>query len=355
MGELIIKTHDFEASKNQLKVFSEQTPTDLELLKVDISGGFLGLGDHKVTGYELNSLTTQIQDYLIDSNTLHIKFIKEFGQVYNALEALDKDYIQAILIAIKAAEKANDKVKVAQKDITKTIELQKKTINVLKQFKEKIDSYKHLGDIDKLWSDSQKIQKDVATITNNIANVAATIKGNSQEISSINKDILDINASTKSQIQAIETLNKFKATLDGCEHLKDVDKLWSQSEKLSKEISGINKKLCSTSTSIESQEQSIDLLLQFKDRLDNYEHLEETDETWNKCKTFEMDIASSKEIINLHEEQIDDLINSLQDMQKQNDERIQTFSKKLMLAYALAGGSIGIAIIEFVLLMLRVL
>lgn len=251
MGELIIKTHDFEASKNQLKVFSEETPTDIELNKVEISGGFLGLGDHKVTGYELNSLTTQIQKNLIDFNSLHTKFIKEFGQVYNALEALDKDYIQAILISIKASEKANSEVKVAQGDIAKTIELQKKTINVLKQFKEKIESYEHLGDVDKLWDASLKIR---------------------EEISSINKDIKNINELAKGQIQA-----------------------------------------------------------------------------------FEMDIITSKDIIKVHEEQIDGLKNSLQEMQKQNNERSQTFSKNLKIAYTLAGSSIGIAIIEFVLLMLRII
>lgn len=97
-----------------------------------------GLGDHNVTGRELNTLASQIQEYLIDFNTLNTKFIKEFGQVYNALEALDKDYIQAILIAIKAAEKANDEVKVAQGDISNAIELQKKTITVLKQFRKRL-------------------------------------------------------------------------------------------------------------------------------------------------------------------------------------------------------------------------
>lgn len=291
MGELIIKTHDFEASKNQLKVFSEQTQTDLELRKVDISGGFLGLGDHKVTGYELNVLTTQIQDYLIDLNSLNTKFIKEFGQVYNALEALDKDYIQAILIAIKAAEKANDEVKIAQGDITKTIELQKKTITVLKQFKEKIESYEHLGDVDKLWDAFLKIR---------------------EEISLINNDIKNINSLAQNQLQAIEMLNQFKITLEECEHLKDIDMLWSQFESFS-------------------------------------------NETGDKCKTFERAIITSNDIINAHEGQIDDLKNCLQEIQKQNDERIQTVSKKLKIAYALAGGSIGIVIIELILHMLRII
>lgn len=334
MSELIIKTHEFEASKKQLKVFSEQTPTDLELRKVEISGGFLGLGDHKVTGYELNSLTTQIQEYLIDFNSLHTKLIKEFGQVYNALEALDKDYIQAILIAIKAAEKANNEVKVAQGDIANTIELQKKTINVLKQFKEKIESYEHIGDVDKLWDTYLKIR---------------------EEISSINSDIKNINVSAKGQIQAIETLNQFKTVLEEYEHLKDIDMLWSQSESFSKEVSGINKKLDDTAISIDSQEQSIGLLVQFKDKLNNYKHLEEIDKIWDKYKSFESDIITSKDIIKVHEGQIDGLRNSLQEMKKENDERSQTFSKKLRTAYVLAGSSIGIAIIEFVLLMLRII
>lgn len=225
MGDFIIKTHDFETYINQLKVFSEQNLTDVELRKVDISGGFLGLGDHKVNGYELNSLTTQIQDNLIYLNSSNIKCLKEFRQVYNALAALDKDYIQAIIIAFKAAEKANNEIKVAQGDITKTIELQKKTINILKQFKKKIESYKHL---------------------------------------------------------------------------------------------------------------------------------EEIDETWVKCKTFEMDIIASKNAMNAHEEQIDSLKNSLHEMQKHIDERSQIISKKLMITYLLAGGSIGIAIIEFFLLMMRI-
>lgn len=334
MSELIIKTHNFEKSKNQLKVFSEQTSTDLELRKVDISGGFLGLGDHKVTGYELNSLTSQIQKYLINFNSLHTKFIKEFGQVYNALEALDKDYIQAILIAIKAAEKANNEVKIAQGDITKTIDLQKKTINVLKQFKEKIESYEHLGNVDKLWNDSLEIRK---------------------KILSINNDIKNIHSSAKKQIQIIETLNQFKTRLEEYNHLKDIDMLWSKSESFNKEMLDISKKLDSIDSLICSQEQSIDLLLKFKNKLDNYEHLEKIDEIWGKYKTFEMDIITSKKYISNYEEQIYSLKNCLQKMQKQNDERTQTLSKKLKIIYALAGISIGIAIIEFILIMLRII
>ncbi len=441
MDELIIKTHDFEESKNQIKVFSEQTSSELKIDKVDTGGWFFGLGDHNVTGRELNTLASQIQEYLIDFNTLNTKFIKEFGQVYNALEALDKDYIQAILIAIKAAEKANDEVKVAQGDISNTIELQKKTITVLKQFKEKIECHKHLGDIDKMWNDSQKLQKDVAAISNSFASALESMKADTlevkslnkfkeqiekikhiknidelwndsqnmkmeilsitekmdniiasaenqlhkmdvfnqfkeliesyehlgdvdklwvdflkirEEIASVNTDIEDINALAKKQLQAIETLNQFKSILEDCEHLKDVDVLWDQSEDFRKELSCVNEKMNQTAISIDKQEQLIGLLIQFKDKLNNYEHIDKIDEMWDMCHTFEDDIIKSKGIINVHEGQIDELKNYLHEMQKKNDERSKAFSKKLKIAYALAGSSIGIAVIELFLLMLRI-
>lgn len=116
MGELVIEYHDFEKAKKEIKTFSEQTTTDLDLKRVDNSkdvGEFLGdwffgrgVGlDHMVTGEELNDLTSQIQTHLHNINNTQIKLIKEFGQVYSALEALDKDYIQAILVSLRRLKK----------------------------------------------------------------------------------------------------------------------------------------------------------------------------------------------------------------------------------------------------------
>lgn len=128
MGELVIQYHDFENAKKEIKKFSEQTTTDLDLTKVDESKGvgeflgdwFLGRGigtDHLVKGEELNDLTSQIQTHLHSINNTQIKLIKEFGQVYSALEALDKDYIQAILVSIKATEETSEGIQKTQEQI----------------------------------------------------------------------------------------------------------------------------------------------------------------------------------------------------------------------------------------------
>ncbi|OHW62290.1 hypothetical protein EUAN_13600 [Andreesenia angusta] len=384
MEKTIIKTHNFESSKNKIKAFSRQTPTTPELKKVNISGGPFGWGDHKVTGYELNSLTTQIQDYFKDFNSLHIKLVQEFGEVYNALEALDEDYIKGILIAIKGVEKTSDEVKVAQNDIAQTIEVQKKMINVLNQFKTKIESYEHLGDIDKLWHGLQKSQKHVDTISNNISSAIKTIENNAQEINELNKfrDQIEkikqlknldelwnnylylkkefpalgerIDGTSKqleSQLKILDNLTIFKNEIEGYEHIRDIDQLWTDSMKVRKDIESINKEILDINSVAEIQIQEVEALTQFNSILKGYKHLKDVDETWNKCNELEVDVSSSKEIIIQHENQINDLINSLEDIRKQSDERNQTFSKKLKLAYVLAGSSIAIAAVEFAFLM----
>lgn len=155
MGELVIQYHDFEKAKKEIKTFSEQTTTDLDLKRVDNSKGvgeflgdwFFGRGvglDHKVTGEELNDLTSQIQTHLHSINNTQIKLIKEFGQVYSALEALDKDYIQVILVSIKATEETSEGIQKTQEQIKKIVENQRKILEELKKFKQKLDGYTHL-------------------------------------------------------------------------------------------------------------------------------------------------------------------------------------------------------------------
>ena len=88
MNELDIKRHSFDLAKNRLKEFSEKTEAELAIDRVKTDGGFLGLGDHKVTGYELNNRLESIQGHLIDINSTNNKTIKEFREVYNALDTL---------------------------------------------------------------------------------------------------------------------------------------------------------------------------------------------------------------------------------------------------------------------------
>ncbi|HFU4460605.1 TPA: hypothetical protein ACGPAL_002116, partial [Streptococcus suis] len=115
MNEIEIKSHSFDLAKNRLKEFSENTEAELEIKKVRTSGDFLGLGDHKVTGYELNKRLEMIQKHFITVNTTSNMVIKEFREVYNALDVLDKDYISSIIANVKAIEKTSNDVRSQQR------------------------------------------------------------------------------------------------------------------------------------------------------------------------------------------------------------------------------------------------
>lgn len=160
----IVKT-DFEKQKQELKEFAEQPATTTELDKFStngkfsdfLSGGLFSLIDHKVTGEEMNKLVTELQACFSEINERDRSVIKEFGQVYETFEALDKGYIQGILIGVKSAEEASKEAKAAQKDIDDTIKALKMTVQKLQEFKNQVKTYAHLDEIDELWSQVQNL------------------------------------------------------------------------------------------------------------------------------------------------------------------------------------------------------
>ena len=191
MDKIAIQSHNFEEAKNNLKAFSEEANTDLELEHVESKGGLFKLGNHQVTGTELNNSLSQIQKHLINLNSFDSKMIKEVGEIYNALEALDKDYIQIMLMEMEGIKKANNGVKRAQSDIKKTMKIQEKTIDVLTQFKEKLASYKHLDDIDKLWAESLDMREEISSLTNAIKSITEPAENQFQIPEKPNDDIYE--------------------------------------------------------------------------------------------------------------------------------------------------------------------
>ncbi|MSS44422.1 hypothetical protein FYJ27_12135 [Anaerosalibacter bizertensis] len=298
MSELVIETHDFEVAKKGLEEFSKKKAEELELDTVRTDGGFLGLGDHKVTGYELNCRLSAIQQHLIDLNNTNNKTIKEFGQVYNALEALDKDYIQAILISIKATEETSKRIEATQEQIKKIVDDQKKTLEVLKKFKQRLDNYVHLGDIDEMWNDCQKWYKDITTLSNSINNAISIGNATAKKIESLK-------AALKTTDEKMDDLSKYKERLCGIAHLNDVDELWDSNEVHSNQLSELEKQGEETKKLIQNNKKLIDV--------------------------------------------------SIADAVEKNNTAIQMLTQKTKYAYMLAGGSLGFALIELIFILLKVI
>ena len=190
--DLQVSNHDFNAAKEQLKKFAEQDIEELKFDKVRTHEDFFGVewAEHGVTGKEFNSLVEKVQKYFSKVYDRDQNLIEEFGEVYKALEALDKDYIQAILTSVSAIKKTNEKILIEQERIDQTIEKQKATLIALKQFKESVsnqlselDSSQLISLIEQLESRVETLEKpssdlkDESTEINRLKNELDAVKG----------------------------------------------------------------------------------------------------------------------------------------------------------------------------------
>ena len=157
-GELVIKTHNFEDAKRRLKEVSEKKPEEFEIRLVELKDKFLFLeGDHKVTGKEFNDRIIDINQHLTNLHTKTYENNKEFGEVYNALEALDKDYIAVILTSINAIEEVS---KHMREEIDTIKEVQKKILENFQKFKQELKM-----DIAEISNESQMRHKEVSSLS----------------------------------------------------------------------------------------------------------------------------------------------------------------------------------------------
>ena len=364
MGENeIIKPHTFEEAQKNLKEFLDRTSPDLGIDKVSTSGGLFGWFDHNVTGEELNKVTGQIQNYLIKFNGLHSDFIKEFGQVYKALESLDKEYIPAILSAVKGAERASEQAKKAQEDIKKIIDGQKKTIKILEDHKAKLDKLKYLTNIDEIWNTSRTLKEDMDSVkgkSNELKKQLGDLEGSIKALQKFANEILDYEhlenvdemwekivsfedelseksakiedliSTTESYADTLEEISNSISFLNEIEHLRDIDAVWSDVEKHKKDLLELQRASKDASGGIKDLKTSASELLGFKKDLEQQKHLNEIDHIFDKVEDAEAEIKT-------HTEKLDKLyqaehildVDKLWNLSNENSERIKELKGKV--------------------------
>lgn len=347
MNKLDIKRHSFELAKNRLKEFSEKNEAELTIDRVKTDGGFLGLGDHKVTGYELNNRLESIQGHLIDMNSTNNKTIKEFKEVYNALDALDKDYITSIIASVKAIEKTSNDVRRQQEtlkqhnnklsnqqnkldfhqvEIDKNVDNMKKIVTTLKAFKERLDGYKHLTDIDKIWSDCKTIRNDIRVVSDSITALSAKTKNDIATVNSknknlfeqLNKEILTIQKETKQymdffsdlsekldatanhldeQIIIIEQISDFVSQVNSISHLYDVDSIWEDVSNAKESIVSVGNELQGVNNNINQMQNHFDQVDEFIAVMNNYTHLKDIDCIWKDLTTVIKEVSDLFKVV----------------------------------------------------------
>lgn len=381
MPRYSIERTDFEKQKKELKKFAEQpaTSTELDIFSTDgqwsdfWSGGIAGvLSGHKVTGEEMNSLVTELQMCFAEINERDQKVIKEFGQVYRTFEALDKGYIQGILIGVESAKEASREAKEAQKDIDDTIKALQITVNKLKQFKEEVNRNKHLSNVDEIWSDVQRIDGLLGDISERIGTQEPRI----EELSTKIDEAID-------EIQEhVNDLITYKDSLEKLEHITDIDDLWTDVNALKETTTGLSESFESKTKHLE------DRLLDMKSFSKSQKHFDSVDDMWDRLRLSEKKLQESIESLKQFQSKIVYLDN-IRSMAHINDvddewdyshslgekietllgrttdidcivgalkEKNDTFDKentelwnKIKIVYLVAGGALGLSVLQLVL------
>lgn len=401
MPEYSIQKTDFEKHKKELKAFSEQPATSTELDKFSTdgqwsdfwSGGLASvLSGHKVTGEEINSLVTKLQNCFAEINERNRKVIKEFGQVYETFEALDKGYIQGILIGVKSAEKASQEAKDAQKNINETIKILQITINKLKEFKSEINQYAHLKDIDDIWYDIQRFEIELESIStelktqginldkkmstleqlktriektrhfNDIDSMWGTIKSQGEEIGSFSKKLEELSAQLT---EKINDMFAFKEEIEKVEHIKDIDLIWENTKNLQEEVSKLSDNLEKRIEKVEIRFESISRYEEVRERIDKelsgvndfisgiqlIEHFNDIDAEWEFSHGLIKNIEATDNKVFTVEKNIQEYRERLQ---KAEDENVQLKSK-INMVYIVTGGSIVLSVVQLILQMAGIL
>lgn len=396
MNKLEVKRHSFNLAKDRLKDFSETTAAELKIDDVSVEGGFLWMGDHKVTGKELNERIETIQNHLITINNTNNKVIKEFREVYNALDVLDKDYITSIIANIKAIEKTSNDVRkqqeilkkhndmlagqqrkldVHQTEIEKNIANVSKIVTALKVFKEKLEGYEHLTDIDKIWNNCMSLQNDIQVrlqkiddIRDEVDTIVEIVDSLDQDMKEKNRHIQDLentlnilvaendnckknigtlmknldiveNYAMDSKTMLME-LDEFRKKLSENDHLLEVDDIWKRTEMNQQHINAIEQEFVSHLQELETLIQEINKIWR------------EVEEQASSLVEIEGKNRRNEALIEKNKEEID---KKIADTAHTFSTSVDTLEKKIKYAYWIAGTSMGVAGIELILILLKVI
>lgn len=362
--EINKKRHNFDAKKNSLKKFGETQTQIVEIDDVETEGGLFGLFEHKVTGEELNQRMYTIQTYMVKFNGEMNRVIREFKEVYEAIDILDHDYICDIVANLKSIEKTSNDVRIHQDKlkehtnklslqqskldaeyvgIKKMEEEQKVILRVLQNFQERLKSLEHLMDIDSIWHDCKMMRdnvRDLSKQTEVLEQSCEEIRNNIKILEECNKRLVEKTGALEKQIDQQDAALKNKIEETKQQFLLDVNqtkdaieqKLQNHVEQMDVEIAQINKQLVRKIGALEEQIDQQDVVLQNK--------IEETKQQ------FLLDMNQTKGFI---EQELQEHVEKTDVLEQKVDEEIVALKGKIKTLYYALGGTVGLLVVQTIL------
>ena len=258
-------------------------------------------------------------------------------------------------------EKLVNKIPIISENINNIkIDVQKNIseLNDIKRFKDKLENYKHLENIDNIWVNLQNLDSKVPIISGDINNIKIDVQKNVSELNDI---------------------KRFKDKLENYKHLENIDNMWVNLQNLDSKIPTISGDINNIKIDVQKNLTELNDIRRFKDRLENYKHLEDIDKIWNDLdylrviknklevvenldkltndveglkklnSNIELRLRNTFNFIEQQKKKIEDLETSLQATQNENI----SLSKKLNMSYLLGGGALILGIFNIFYLFLR--
>ena len=174
-----------------------------------------------------------------------------------------------------------------------------KKIDTLQRYSSKLQEFRHLPDIDTIWENVEKHKQEIKELHSSINNLNEDINLSIEKIKNdFQSSFLEIN-------QNISVLEKFKSRLEEYQHLKDIDIIWESSEEHHKQLDSLDSQLSQT---------KVDLT-----KLD------------------------------------DTITKSFQETHSEIDMKNELLRKRIHIAYWIAGGALFFSLLQFILLIFKVL
>ena len=307
-----IHKEKFELALKKLEDLSKKGDFNIKYEKFKTDGGLFGLGDHKVTGSEINeNLVSPLQKNLNSIQDNIKNLYKTSQEIYKTFDALDKEYISGILTSVGMAnetsnqalaasleaKEANRKAEIANNDIKRTIEALKQTVNAIKNLKvatslsqfSNISGLTHVSDIDSIWEDVAAQKNHTAALNAKLTALVDTLNESKNviqnDLEAIREDVAHQHAQFTDKDNSLQ--QAISEAKDGLS--KDINS--NQNE-----ILGIGQQLSSLKLELSDAEKTfreeLNILKAFQNVLENYRHLADVDSIYEKTEHNEGEITA---------------------------------------------------------------
>ena len=385
MNDVIVRPNDYAEKMEQLQHQLENMSEELSLTRFETEGEIFSFNDHNVTGAELNEFVEELQGHFISIKGQIKDFLQELIQAYMRMNLLNKESLDGIEVSVKSAEKASQQAKKAsqqagevsqqamrasqqaetashqalqaQKDVEKTLEILAKSITHLKKFKERLDHFQHLNDVDEIWAANDRLAKSISAVKTELG-----------------KTIRDTD-------QRMERLEFLSGELARCKHLLEVDRIWqdvcnlsadmkllqTESTGIKKQIEDVSEREAANNAALDAHihrvGQMIATLQEFQNRLLDMGHLGDIDIILADVKSLSVHLEEFQTAGDDTKKQVADVSGRLavltertqaeqQALVQKNAElagKLQQAEQRTRNAYLLGGGALGVAALQLVL------